>query len=159
MTTSIKGVSDAILRFRIFVGTFGIANAGLILYGSFALLAPDLLMKSFSQNVYQFPVDAFSAISYLSGLFRLLGFLNLLLGIIGSLLLWRYQMSHEYWLFWSASVVPTLSYLGPIIFDNTVGTIGLFEIIEHIIFATMIFSGIRMIGVLEISRQEALHEE
>lgn len=158
MTTGIKGAFDVMLRFRIFVGTFGIANAGLILYGSFALWA-GLLMSSFSQNVYQFPVDAFSAISYLSGLFRLLGFLNLLLGIIGSLLLWRYQMSREYWLFWSASVVPTLSYLGPIIFDNIVGTIGLFEIIEHIIFATMIFSGIRMIGVLEISRQEALHEE
>lgn len=37
---------------------------------------------------------------------------------------------------WAAAIVMTLTllaYLGPIVFDNTVGEIGFFEIREHII--------------------------
>ena len=95
---------------------------------------PNVLLDSFSLHVYQFPSDAIIAVDYLSALFRLLGFLNLILGILGLWLLWHYRTSRQTWLVYVIIVSSILSYLGPIIFDNTVGNIGLFEIVEHVIF-------------------------
>jgi len=37
-----------------------------------------------------------------------------------------------------------LSYIGPVVFDNTVGTIGFFEILEHIIFTLIVIVGFVM---------------
>ena len=118
---------------------------GLILYGLLALTMPNVLLDSFSLHIYQFPSDATKAVDYLSALFRLLGFLNLILGILGALLLWRYQTNPQDWLVYIIVALSIASYLGPIIFDNTVGNVGFFEIIEHIIFAAMVLSGITML--------------
>ena len=95
--------------------------------------------------MYQIPATATAALSYLSALFRLLGFLNLILGITGLILLWRFRVNREQWLKVSVMIISLLSYLGPIIFDNTVGSIGIFEIIEHILFAGMILSAFALI--------------
>jgi hypothetical protein len=132
-------------KLRFFLITFGTANAGLILYGLLALLSPNILVETFSSSVYQFPATATAALTYLSALFRLLGFLNLILGITGLILLWHFRVNREQWLKVSIMIISLLSYLGPIIFDNTVGKIGVFEIIEHILFAGMILSAFTMV--------------
>jgi hypothetical protein len=129
---------------RVFFVVYGIANASLIMYGLLALITPNILMESFSAHVYLFPENAVKAASYLSALFRLLGFLNLILGMAGSLLLWQYRIKQQAWIAYTAIAITNLSYLGPIIFDNTAGNIGPFEVIEHIIFAAMIMSGLVM---------------
>jgi hypothetical protein len=134
-------------KLRFFLITFGTANAGLILYGLIALLSPNILVETFSSSVYQIPATATAALSYLSALFRLLGFLNLILGITGLILLWRFRVNREQWLKVSVMIISLLSYLGPIIFDNTVGSIGIFEIIEHILFAGMILSAFTLITI------------
>ena len=136
----------AMIKNQIFFIIYGTANAGLIAYGILALTMPGILLESFSAHVYHFSVDAITAVTYLSALFRLLGFLNLILGVLGLLLLWQYRIKRQTWLMHSVIVFSTLSYLGPIIFDNMVGTIGFFEIIEHIIFAAMLLSGISMLS-------------
>ncbi len=133
-------------KIRDFFVVYGIANASLIIYGLLALITPNILMESFSTHVYIFPENAVKAISYLSALFRLLGFLNLILGILGSLLLWQYRIKQQAWIAYTAIAITNLSYLGPIVFDNTAGSIGPFEIIEHIIFAAMILSGLVMVS-------------
>ncbi len=38
-------------------------------------------------------------------------------------------------------VSTVLAYLGPIVFDNSVGNIGTFEIVEHILFALVMLLG------------------
>jgi len=135
-------MNNSFFKARAFLVVNGIAEAGLVLYGMLALIRPNLLMESFSASVYQFPAEATVAIGYILGLFRLLGFLNLILGSAGLFFLWRYQATRETWLCYGVAALSILSYLGPIIFDNTVGQIGFFEVIEHVIFAALIISGI-----------------
>ncbi|MBN8579139.1 MAG: hypothetical protein J0L96_00610 [Anaerolineae bacterium] len=129
-------------KLRFFLITFGTANAGLILYGLIALLSPNILVETFSSSVYQIPATATAALSYLSALFRLLGFLNLILGITGLILLWRFWSDREPWVKVSIISISMLSYLGPIIFDNTVGSIGVFEFIKHLLFSGMLLSAL-----------------
>jgi hypothetical protein len=121
---------------------YGSANLGLILYGLLALLNPQVLTDSFSARVYDFPPDASAALTYLAALYRLLGFFNLLVGSLGLWLLWRHHLDPQSWLMRTAIAVPLLAYLAPIIFDNTVGHIGFFEILEHLLFAAMFAVGI-----------------
>jgi hypothetical protein len=128
-------------RSRSFYGTFGVANLGLILYGVLALLNPQVLTDSFSARVYQFPSEASAALAYLAALFRLLGFFNMLVGILGLWLLWRHWRNPQSWLGRTVITVSLLAYLAPVIFDNTVGHIGLFEILEHILFVAMLAVG------------------
>ena len=68
---------------RLFSKVFGLANLGLLLYGLIALAAPTILLDSFSRNVDQFPAGAGLAVNYFIALYRLLGHLNLLLGMTG----------------------------------------------------------------------------
>lgn len=117
------------------------ANLGLILYGVLALLNPQVLTDSFSARVYQFPSEASAALAYLAALFRLLGFFNMLVGILGLWLLWRHWRNPQSWLGRTVITVSLLAYLAPVIFDNTVGHIGLFEILEHILFVAMLAVG------------------
>ncbi len=133
------------IRLRTFFIIYGTANVGLILYGLLAMLVPTILLESFSLHVYQFPPDATLAVGYLLALFRLLGLFNLILGVIGLVLLWRYRISHQVWLIYTVIILTVFSYLGPIILDNTVGNIGYFEIIEHIIFVSMLIAAILML--------------
>ena len=134
-------MNNSFFKARAFLFVYGTADAGLVLYGMLALIRPNLLMEPFSASVYQFPADATVAIGYILGLFRLLGLLNLILGSTGLYFLWRYQVTRETSLRYGVAALSILSYLGPIIFDNTVGQIGFFEVIEHVIFAALIISG------------------
>lgn len=129
------------MRARFFFITYAAGNLGLIAYGVMALLMPSVLLDSFTLHVYRFPNEATTAIDYLGALFRLLGFLNLILGLLGILLLLRYRIGRQTWVLRSVVVFSLLSYIGPIVFDNTVGTIGFFEIVEHVLFVLMILSG------------------
>jgi hypothetical protein len=129
-------------RTHILYGTFGTANLGLILYGGLALLNPQILTDSFSARVYQFPPEASAALAYLAALFRLLGFFNLLAGSLGLWLLWHHWRNPQPWLGRTVITVSLLAYLAPIVFDNTVGHIGLFETLEHLLFAAMLAVGI-----------------
>lgn len=130
------------MKLRIFLLIYIASNLSLIAYGILALLSPGILLNSFSLHVYQFPDYAATAVDYLSALFRLLGFFNLILGILGLILLWQYQIRRQTWILKLVIASALLSYLGPIVFDNTVGSIGLFEIIEHVLFAGMLLSGV-----------------
>jgi len=133
------------MRVRFFFITYVAANLSILAYGVLALLKPGILLDPFLLHVYQFPRDANTAVGYLSALFRLLGFFNLILGILGLTLLWQYGISRQRWILQVVIASSLLAYLGPIVFDNTVGDIGIFEIIEHILFAAMILSGVIML--------------
>jgi len=137
------------MRFRFFFITYTIANLSLVAYGILALWKPVILLDTFSLLVYQFPEGATTAMNYLAALFRLLGFFNLILGVFGLILLRQYGISHQRWLVQVVIASSLLSYLGPIVFDNTVGNIGVFEIIEHILFVAMILSGLLMLRTRE----------
>lgn len=130
---------------RIFLIVYLIANLGLCLYGVMALLNPGVLMETFTQTVYTFPREASAAVNYMTALFRLLGYFNLLAGMVGLILLWRWQKTQEAWTLWSLSLLTTLGYMGPVVFDNTVGRIGVFEALEHIIFTAVIIIGVVMV--------------
>ena len=128
-------------RNRLFYGTFGAANLSLVLYGLLALLNPQILTDFFSEHVYRFPADASSALTYLAALFCLLGFFNVLVGSLGLWLLWHYRLNPQPWLKRTVMMVSLLTYLCPVIFNNTVGYIGFFEILEHLLFAAILAVG------------------
>ncbi len=130
---------------RFFFITYVAGNLGLIIYGAMALLMPSMLLEPFALHVYQFPDEATTATTYLAALFRLLGFLNVILGFVGLLLLQRYRIDRQTWILRLVVVLSLLAYVGPIVFDNTVGTIGFFEIVEHVLFALMVLSGAMML--------------
>lgn len=132
----------------IFFTTYLIASLGLVAYGILALFVPSVLSVSFSLHVYQFPSDASAAVTYLEALFRLLGYLNFMVGLLCLYLLYRYRATQN--LGFVVFALP-LAYLGPIIFDNTVGSIGFFEVVEHILFGSMV-----IVGFIMLKYQEAV---
>ena len=133
------------MKARIFLITFAIANLGLILYGFMVLIKPDILLEPFSTHVYQFPEEATNATIYLSALYRLLGYFNIFPGVFGLLCLKRFWTTKDNWYLRSVIAITVFAYVGPVLFDNTVGTIGFFEILEHIIFALTIIVGFVML--------------
>jgi len=133
------------MRWRFFFITYAAANVSLVLYGVLALLMPSILLGPFSLHVYRFPDDATGAVAYLAALFRLLGFFNLILGALGLLLLRLFRVTRQAWILWIVIVFTALAFIGPIVFDNTVGSIGFFEIVEHVLFVLVIIFGILML--------------
>ena len=127
---------------RIFFAVYVAANLGLVFYGVLALVEPGIPLDSFLLNVYQFPPQAANAVVYLEALFRLLGFFNLIPGLLGLFLLRRLRFAWQTWILRTIILSTTFAYLGPIVFDNTVGSIGSFEILEHILFALIVFLGV-----------------
>ena len=134
-------MKGCVMKLRFFLITYTAANLSLILYGALALLMPNILLKPFSEDVYQFPEGAFRAIIYLAALFRLIGFFNCILGTLGLLILRRFKESGQKWYLKIVIASTILAYVGPIVFDNTVGNIGFFEIVEHILFVLMVIFG------------------
>jgi hypothetical protein len=130
---------------RLFFITYGAANLGLVLYGLLALIKPGILLETFSLYVYEFPVEATLPVAYLAALFRLLGFFNLLLGGLGIALLWQYHRNRRRWIFLTVMSSSLFAYLAPIVFDNTIGHIGFFELLEHILFFTMLVAAMLML--------------
>jgi len=130
------------MKRRIFFAVYVAANLGLVLYGILALVKPGILLDPFLLNVYQFPPEAAKAIAYLESLFRLLGFFNLIPGLLGLFLLRRLRISWQTWILRPIVLSTTFAFLGPIVFDNTVGSIGFFEIVEHILFALAVILGL-----------------
>ncbi|MRS04736.1 hypothetical protein EG832_16190 [bacterium] len=133
------------MKSHFFLITYAIANLSLILYGALALSMPGILLKPFSENVYQFPEGALGAVTYVEGLFRLLGFFNLVLGTLGLLFIRRFKKSSEKWALKIVIASTLAAYIGPIIFDNTVGSIGFFEIVELVLFGLMLLAGAFML--------------
>jgi hypothetical protein len=133
------------VKSRIFLITYTAANVGLIAYGILALINPDILLETFLAHVYHFPPGASNAITYISGLFRLIGYFNIIPGVIGLLILYRYWTSRETWYLKMVVGSTILAYIGPIVFDNTVGTIGFFEILEHILIVMILIIGFIML--------------
>jgi len=134
------------MKSRFFFITYAAANLSLVLYGALTLVTPGILFEPFSLHVYEFPKDAARAAAYLTALFRLLGFFNLVLGALGLLLLRRFRLAPQTWPLRIVVVSTALAYLGPIVFDNTVGSIGFFEVVEHILFALVIILGVVMLS-------------
>ena len=128
------------MRKRAFLIDHSIANAGLILYGPLLIWRPVVLWDSLSLPVTQLPESDFW-IDRLLPVFRLLGYLNLLLGVLGLFLIWRYQISRQPRLGYAVVTSTILAYLAPIVYDNTAGMHGPFEILELIISAVMFLTG------------------
>jgi hypothetical protein len=133
------------MKSRIFFITYIAANMSLILYGVIALIQPDVLLKPFLAHVFRFPPEATNATTYLSGLYRLLGYFNILPGVFGLLMLYRYGVARQEWYLKIVLASTILAYLGPVVFDNTIGTIGFFEILEHVLFVLILISGFMML--------------
>lgn len=133
------------MKSRFFFLTYTAANVSLVLYGILALLKSDILLEPFFEHVYQFPAEATNTITYLSGLYRLLGYFNIIHGALGLLILHRYWVTRQEWYLKTVIASTILAYLGPIVFDNTVGTIGFFEILEHVLFVMFLISGFVML--------------
>jgi hypothetical protein len=108
---------------------YGTANLGLIAYGLLALVRPQAVLADAGQG-------------YLAAVLRLLGYFNLLLGASGLLLLRRYRIEGQAWVARSVILLALLAYAGPVVFDNTAGSIGPLEILEHVLLAAMVLSGI-----------------
>lgn len=109
--------------------------------------SPDVLMGPFTERIYRLPARAGAAESYLRALFMLLGYFNLLLGGVGLYLLQRGREEQDVRILRALIALTTLSYLGPVVFDNTVGTIGFFEIVEHVLFV-----GVLVVGAVVLAR-------
>ncbi len=133
------------MKSRIFFLTYSAANAGLIFYGILALIQPEILLNTFIEHVYQIPTEAVTATAYLSGLYRLIGYFNIIPGVLGLLILHRYWLTRNDWYLKIVIAFTILAYLGPIVFDNTLGRIGFFEVLEHVLFVTIIISGFMML--------------
>lgn len=129
---------------RVFFIIYMAANLGLVLYGALALMMPGMLLDQFSLRVYQFPGEATRASTYLAALFRLIGYFNIIPGMLGLLFLRQLMLSRETWIRRIVIVSTAFAYLGPIVFDNTVGSIGFFEIVEHLLFALVVSLGVIM---------------
>ena len=127
---------------KLFFIVFPAANLGLVFYGLLALLMPGILLEPFSLNIYQFPAQATSATTYLEALFRLLGFFNMIPGFVGLMLVYRLRTTWQPWILQTVVASTAFSYLGPMVFDNTVGSIGVFEVVEHILFVLVVILGI-----------------
>lgn len=133
------------MKSRLFFITYTAGNVSLILYGVLALLMPNILLEPFSDHVYQFPVDAQRATTYIAALFRLIGFFNIILGTLGLMTLRRYRVTGQKWHLKIGIASTSLAYVGPIVFDNTVGNVGFFEIVEHILFVFVVILGFIML--------------
>ena len=133
------------MRVRIFFVAFAGANLGLVLYGAMGLARPDVLLSGFTLHVFELPATETGALAYLAGLFRLLGFFNLLLGSVGLYLLVRCARGAEPWVYRLLVGTSMLSYAAPILFDLTVGTMGPFEVVEIVLFAAML-CGVVLLG-------------
>lgn len=134
------------MKTRIFFITFIVANLGLILYGALVLIKPDILLEPFLVQVYRFPTGAAQATTYLSALYRLLGYFNIIPGMVGLLFLHRYWVTRQEWYIGVVFASTSLSYIGPVVFDNTVGTIGFFEILEHVLLLLVLVVGFSMLN-------------
>jgi hypothetical protein len=104
---------------------------------------PDMLLSSIQQPTSGLPEDSFW-ISSIIPFFRLIGYFNRLVGALGSFLLWRYHVSRQRCLGYTVVILCIFAYIGTIVFDNTAGTIGAFEIAELIVFAAMILSALAL---------------
>lgn len=133
------------MRSRFFFITYAMANVGLVVYGLMALVKPEILLEPFLANVYQFPPEGINAVLYISGLYRLLGYFNIIPGALGLLILHRYWLTRGGWYLRIVIASTFLAYLGPVVFDNTIGTIGFFEILEHVIFVMILIAGLTML--------------
>jgi hypothetical protein len=69
------------------------------------------------------PDDATRASAYLAALFRLIGFFNLILGTLGLLILSRFRATGKDWNLKIVVFSTIFAYVGPIVFENSVGTI------------------------------------
>lgn len=133
------------MKYRIFFIVYAAANVGLVVYGIIALIQPEILLGPFLTYVYQFPAEASDAITYFSGLYRLLGYFNIIPGVLGLLILHRYWVTRQGWYLKMVIAATILTYLGPVVFDNTIGRIGFFEVLEHILFGMILISGSMML--------------
>lgn len=134
------------MRSRFFFITYVTANAGLVVYGLMALVKPEILLEPFLVHVYQFPPEGIDAVLYLSGLYRLLGYFNIIPGALGLLILYRYWLTRGEWYLRIVIASTFLAYLGPVVFDNTLGMIEFFEILEHVIFVMILITGLIMLA-------------
>lgn len=131
-------------QLRIFFLTFGLACLGLILYGLIVLALPENSSDVYFGLVFLFPEDVLYSTRYFSAVFRLLALYNLILGCVGSVLLWQYRVHKQPWMAYTVIGLTLLAYLGLILFIDIFGAVGVYEVIGHALFVLMVISGISM---------------
>ncbi|HNB54011.1 MAG TPA: hypothetical protein PK530_18835 [Anaerolineales bacterium] len=130
-------------QLRIFFLTFGLASLGLILYGLIGLAFPVNSMSISFGVIYLYPYDLLLT-RFLTAVFRLLAFYSLILGGVGSVLLWQYRKHKQPWMAYTVIGMTILAYLGLIIFTDAFKAVELYEVMAHILFLLMLISGISM---------------
>ncbi len=116
-----------------------IAQLGVLLYGLLAVLAPDILIGAFEN----FTGQSWSALlstnpetaEYILLVVRLVGAYNIAFGVVAIPIVFFSFRKGEAWSWYALLFGSSAAYLSPMIFDQVVGVIGLFEILEYVFLA------------------------
>lgn len=108
-----------------------IADVGLIVYGVLLAATPELLFAPIASVVGTDP-------AYLLGIARLVAFFNALVGAAGLVLLHAYRSRGDEHSLRTAYGMTVIGYLGPVVFDTAVGTIGAPEVAELVILVALL---------------------
>jgi hypothetical protein len=114
-----------------------VAGAGILLYGGLAAINPAMMATGFesytSQSWAELEAQSRETATYVLWLYRLVGGLNLGLGIILIALTLGPVRRGERWAWWSVLVGVLVGYGTPMVYDQAVGYIGAFEILEFVV--------------------------
>jgi hypothetical protein len=122
-----------------------IADAGLLLWGAMAALAPEHLLGPNGAPILAAGYEGFTGGSwselvgdspqtagFMFVLFRVYGAYNAAVGLLTIAIAWTAFRRGERWAWWALLVGNTLAYGGAMTYDRVVGAIGPFELLEYV---------------------------
>lgn len=138
-----------------------IADLGLLLYGIMAVFTPQI----FSAGYQAFTGQSWSQLSsvsprtaeYILLLARLVGALNIAIGVVASLIVLMSFRRGEAWSWYALLIGNSIGYLSPMAYDQIVGSIGIFEQLE-IVLIVLVYVAlvISAKGVLRKDKNETM---
>lgn len=113
-----------------------VADLGVLMYGVLALLSPDQLVDGYEGYTDQ-PWSALGAANadtpdFILLLFRLLGAYNAAFAILAIAIAVTAFRRGERWAWWALLGGNTIAFLAPMTYDQIVGAIGPFEVLEFV---------------------------
>jgi len=112
-----------------------IADAGLLVWGAMAVMAPDILRigyESFTGRSWPELADTSPMTpEFITLLFRLLGAYNLAFGVLAIAIAAVALRHGDAWAWWALLVGNTIAFGAPMTYDQIVGAIGPFELLEY----------------------------